>query len=129
MVQKYSMFSAFGKGYLCFLKKIFVFKYSETVSFRFYAKYVWKKCCKKFFECIFWAHTPFKQYQNTSGCSTAYHQWLLTLVIYQQYRMTRLLQTLLMDFWEISFYDSWPNGKVYPQSSQNSSVISLDLMI
>ena len=82
-----------------FLEKDFCFQvFGDYISFRFYAKYIWKKCCKKFFERIFWAHTPFKQYQNTSGCSTAYHQWPLTLVIYQQYRMTRLLQTLLMDF-------------------------------
>ena len=30
-------------------KKIFDFKYSQTISFTFYVNYVWKKCYKNFF--------------------------------------------------------------------------------
>lgn len=52
MVQKYSMFSAFGKGYLCFLKKIFVFKYSETV---FHVVFIWNMQ-EKMLQELFWLH-------------------------------------------------------------------------
>ena len=37
-----------GRIFVSF-KKIFDFKYSQTISFTFYVNYVWKKCYKNFF--------------------------------------------------------------------------------
>ena len=54
-----------GRIFVSF-KKIFDFKYSQTISFTFYVNYIWKKCYKNFF----WVIIPFKWHQNTSGCGT-----------------------------------------------------------
>ena len=40
----------------------------DFIPFRFYMKYVWKKCYKNFFL----APILFKQYQITSGCGTVH---------------------------------------------------------
>ena len=59
-----------GKDIWFSWKDFCFYVFVDYISFRFYVKYIWKKCYKNVFRCIFLAPIPFKRYQNTSGCST-----------------------------------------------------------
>ena len=71
MVQEYLMFNECIWGRIIVSWKYFCFQvFVDYISFRFYVKYIWKKCYKNILGAFFWAPIPLKRYQNTSGCGT-----------------------------------------------------------
>ena len=49
------MFNAFWGRIFVSLERICFKVFVDYISFSFYVKYIWKKCDKNFFGCIFWA--------------------------------------------------------------------------
>ena len=103
------------EGYLCLLK-IFLFLsiFSDYISFSFYLKYIWKKCCKNVFGRHFGC--PYKRYQNTSGCDTTADHLLSTCIkLFHKIKRsgTSPLPHLLHKFWRkiflLLYSIKWPN--------------------
>ena len=75
-VQKYLVFSAFGKGCLCLLKMFL--SICRLYFIQFLHEIYMEKVLQELVWVPFWVPIPFKWYQNTSGCGTDHGQIFMT---------------------------------------------------